>query len=329
MKYKNYINNHTKDNRIYSSKEIADMSVREVFKKKDAIMSQHSQIGISSEKELQASDNVVYVKAYTREDGTEVKTHWRSLPDGIESNNLSFRSPQSSGTPTGGASEVDVNSAYKDYTTGEPIVDVSTPEKVQKLMYPDEIAGVKRGKEMTLEQASGKSVNPNYGSGDERFEKVCQSSVACWEARIRGYDLEVLPYNEVSAELASNPWDVFVDPKTGKSSVPTLHSGYTQEECAEILNEHIKPGERYMVVYSPNESSRETHAVCSYKTDNGDLHIYDAMTGEEYKPEEFVKKIKPSTVFNSQYYPMFSVRIDDKILDNKIMQKITKPKTST
>ena len=50
MKYKNYKNSHTNDNRIYSNKEIADMSVREVFKNKDAIMAQHSQIGIPSEK---------------------------------------------------------------------------------------------------------------------------------------------------------------------------------------------------------------------------------------------------------------------------------------
>ena len=107
MKYKNYKNSHTNDNRIYSNKEIADMSVREVFKNKDAIMAQHSQIGIPSEKELQASDNVVYVQAYTREDGTEVKAHYRSKPDGIENNNLSFNSsPKPSGTQTGGASEV-------------------------------------------------------------------------------------------------------------------------------------------------------------------------------------------------------------------------------
>ena len=88
MKFKNYVNSLTGDNRIFSNKEIADMSVREVFKNKDAIMRQHFQIGIPSEKELQASDNVVYVQAYTRDDGTEVRAHWRSKPDGIENNNL-------------------------------------------------------------------------------------------------------------------------------------------------------------------------------------------------------------------------------------------------
>ena len=92
MKFKNYRNNHTKDNRIYSNREIADMSVREVFKNKDAIMSQHSQIGIPSEKELQASDNVVYVQSYTREDGTEVKAHYRSKPESSSENNTNDNS---------------------------------------------------------------------------------------------------------------------------------------------------------------------------------------------------------------------------------------------
>ena len=50
MKYKNYKNSHTNDNRIYSNKEIADMSVREVFENKNAIVSQYHQIGIPSEK---------------------------------------------------------------------------------------------------------------------------------------------------------------------------------------------------------------------------------------------------------------------------------------
>ena len=107
MKYKNYVNSLTGDNRIFSNKEIADMSVREAFKRQDEIISQYHQIGIPSVKELQSSDNVVYVNAYTREDGTEVKAHWRSKPDGIQSNNLSKQNKSAqSDTPTGGASEI-------------------------------------------------------------------------------------------------------------------------------------------------------------------------------------------------------------------------------
>ena len=78
------------------------MSVREAFKNKDAIMSQHSQIGILSEKELQSSDNVVYVQAYTRDDGTEVKAHYRSKPEGGNNNT----SNSLSAAPTGSEIEI-------------------------------------------------------------------------------------------------------------------------------------------------------------------------------------------------------------------------------
>ena len=78
---------------------------------------------------LQASDNVVYVNAYTRDDGTEVRAHWRSKPDGIESNNLGFNTSNKSGIPIGGASEIeDVNldeeEMYED-ESDEHMIDVS------------------------------------------------------------------------------------------------------------------------------------------------------------------------------------------------------------
>ena len=85
MKYKNYRNSHTNEDRIYSRKNIADMSVREVFSRKDEIMSQYNSIGIPSEGELKSSPNAVWVEPYTRDDGTSVRGYWRSRPEG-ESN---------------------------------------------------------------------------------------------------------------------------------------------------------------------------------------------------------------------------------------------------
>ena len=80
MKYKNYINSYTKDNRIYTNNEIADMSVREAFSREPELLAQNRQIGIPTEYQMQNSSNVVWVEAYTREDGTSVKGHWRSKP---------------------------------------------------------------------------------------------------------------------------------------------------------------------------------------------------------------------------------------------------------
>ena len=77
------------------------MPIGEVLKRKQELLSQYRVLGIPKEKELQTSDNVVYVHSYTRDDGTEVRAHWRSKPDGIANNNFSHENP------TGGASNID------------------------------------------------------------------------------------------------------------------------------------------------------------------------------------------------------------------------------
>ena len=78
MKFKNYVNSYTKDNRIYSKEDISNMSVRDAYGKKRAILAQNRRIGVPSDAELRNSSNVIWVNPYRREDGTEVKGYWRS-----------------------------------------------------------------------------------------------------------------------------------------------------------------------------------------------------------------------------------------------------------
>ena len=112
MKYKNYRNSYTNEDKIYSKKNIADMSVREAFSRKDEIMAQHNSIGIPSEGELKSSPNAVWVDAYTRDDGTEVKGYWRSRPEGSVSSAIdnevknNAQNEDEQGNVTGGASDI-------------------------------------------------------------------------------------------------------------------------------------------------------------------------------------------------------------------------------
>ena len=87
MKYKNYRNPYTKDNRIYSFTDLYNMPFGEVIKNKKELLGQFRVLGVPREEELQSSENVVYVEAYTRDDGTEVKAHYRSKPNGGSVNN--------------------------------------------------------------------------------------------------------------------------------------------------------------------------------------------------------------------------------------------------
>ncbi len=110
MRFKNYKNSYTNDNRIYSKDEMLDMTVRQIKDRAEEFIAQHRVLGLPDESELAGSDNVVHVESYTRSDGTEVKAHWRSKPGEGSSNNEN-QSPSKEnnedGTPTGGAARID------------------------------------------------------------------------------------------------------------------------------------------------------------------------------------------------------------------------------
>jgi len=108
MKFKNYRNSHNNDSKIYSEDDIWNMRVSQVFGLEKEILAQNRQIGIPEVSELQSSDNVIWIDSYTRDDGTKVEGHWRSLPDGahhINPERQNVLRKQNSGT-TGAAAQV-------------------------------------------------------------------------------------------------------------------------------------------------------------------------------------------------------------------------------
>lgn len=75
---KNFFNKITNDNRIFSYQDVLNMSNEEGAFFKDAIDYQARSIGLPTDEQLQNSSDVVYVNAYTRDDGTKVRAHYRS-----------------------------------------------------------------------------------------------------------------------------------------------------------------------------------------------------------------------------------------------------------
>ena len=84
---RNFINAITNDNRIYTAEDIGKMTSNEFMANEKAIDYQMANLGIPRESELTGNPDVVYVHWYTRNDGTEVRAHYRSKPDGVGSNN--------------------------------------------------------------------------------------------------------------------------------------------------------------------------------------------------------------------------------------------------
>nr|QGT49835.1 hypothetical protein Melaina855_2220 [uncultured Candidatus Melainabacteria bacterium] len=75
---RNFFNEISGNNRIFTGEDIGQMSGDEFAKNEKAIRHQWGSVGIPSEHELSGSDDVVYVRAYTRGDGTKVSAYYRS-----------------------------------------------------------------------------------------------------------------------------------------------------------------------------------------------------------------------------------------------------------
>ena len=99
---RNFINAITNDNKIYTAEDIGGMSGDEFMENEKAINYQMANLGIPWESELTGNPDVVYVHAYTRDDGTEVRAHYRSKPDGVGGNNY-----EHSGTSTGASANIE------------------------------------------------------------------------------------------------------------------------------------------------------------------------------------------------------------------------------
>ena len=99
---RNFINAITNDNKIYTAEDIGGMSGDEFMENEKAIDYQMANLGIPRNADLIGNPDVVYVHAYTRDDGTEVRAHYRSKPDGVGGNNY-----EHSGTSTGASANIE------------------------------------------------------------------------------------------------------------------------------------------------------------------------------------------------------------------------------
>ncbi len=80
--YSGYLNPETGEDKIFSREAISQMSGDEFSGNESAIMAQLKSIGIPYESDLMLASlqgkGLVYVRPYTRQDGTEVRGYWRS-----------------------------------------------------------------------------------------------------------------------------------------------------------------------------------------------------------------------------------------------------------
>ena len=316
MRFKNYKNSYTNDNRIYSKDEMLDMTVREIKDRAEEFIAQHRVLGLPEESELAGSDNVVHVNAYTKEDGTEVKAHWRSKPGEGSKNNVNDATNNSDYENTDSQKYEESEEYKKEYREREN-------QKSIERQDPDEIAGVKRGEPMTFEEMVQGSVNPSF-EYENRESGNCQCCVGAAEMRRRGYDISAVNRDDspFAEELAHDGFDLWLDPQTGKKCEP-YEIDASKENCYEYLDNTVKDGERYaFAYYAPEDNIIDSatengklsgHVVTIDRCENGELRYYDPQKGEIHIGEDAKAYIDSWTAppvelpANAQ-----AMRIDDK-----------------
>ncbi len=167
---------------------------------------------------------------------------------------------------------------------------------------------------MTFEQANGGRVNPTFSPNN------CQSCIAVFEARMRGFNIETLPYNsktkDIMDRLAKRPYMVYSDPQNGQPPKILNTNANNKNEVKKWLQNNINNNERYAFLYQPKNQS-DKHMIEVMKSKEGKLIYYDPQLGTEINEKELedidYSKFKPRTF-----------RVDDKELNICVLNQISK-----
>lgn len=228
---------------------------------------------------------------------------------------------------TGKTYEVPANMNYKDWK--KAFVDGGSNDKINNPLFPDEIAGVKRGNEMTREEANGGKPNPNFKQG-LGYQTNCQSCVVAYEARLRGYNVQALPYEKGSAaeKLLRHTNRAWIDPATGK------HPEYMYDDTAttakkflSFLENNIKSKQRYTLEFSWKKRNGAGHIVSLYRDAGDMLQIYDPQSGVTYtggNVAKYLGQIKYTMTVYGHKMPARPkvLRVDDKLFNMDIVNEI-------
>ncbi len=195
----------------------------------------------------------------------------------------------------------------------------------------DEISGVKKGEPMTVEKAI-EGVNPNYDIfGNPTYKTNCQAGVAIFEARLRGYDIEVnVPYGgDLKDKLEKRPNMAFIDPATGKTPEFTKIKAKNEFDCINYLENTVQKGERYLFAFTWKKRGYDKyftgHIITVTKDSNNNLIFYDPQNKHIYENAELLGKIKYQFEWWEEPELPKILRVDDKEFNKEIFNQISKP----
>ena len=191
--------------------------------------------------------------------------------------------------------------------------------------------GVKKGKEMTFEEANELRGNINYEKASE-YSVNCQSCVVANELRRRGYNVTALPNlqktGNIPYELSMRTNWAWIDHKTmvmpKKQTAGGIYditrSGALKsksiKELTKELVELVKEPGRYHIDFAW-KGKNSGHIITLEKLHNGKIIIYDPQTGKMKNWKELSKEI-------SLRYGVSVLRVDNLLVNTDIIDGIVK-----
>lgn len=232
---------------------------------------------------------------------------------------------------------------YEEWKKGKAKRESDSETIKEKIDYSQTIAGVKRGKPMTHEQADSGRVNPHYGER-QSYGINCQSCVVAYEARRRGYDIEVVPNDAKHPMCRTLSLDTLLAWKNKDGSKAdfelgtkwTLSSKWsgdkpTAKRFEKMLWKSLDSSGRYNLEFKWR-GVNSGHIV-TLRKDEDKLVIYDPQSNRTYSGKDvsdYLDRIAYTRKFYGRTYYEYPcvTRVDDKEFNydvvNQIMKRVEK-----
>ena len=142
------------------------------------------------------------------------------------------------------------------------------------------LSNVEQGVPMTFEKADSGNVNPRFRT-TKGYSENCQSAVVTFEARLRGFDVEVLPNVQGSKlETLSNETQLAWKTKDGKTPEYIFDTkANTIDKMLDFVDRTIKPNERY-TLRGRYKNKDYGHIINVFREADGKLVYYDPQSNE-------------------------------------------------
>lgn len=189
--------------------------------------------------------------------------------------------------------------------------------------------GIKKGEDMTFEEANELRGNIGYGEGRE-FSVNCQSCVVANELRRRGYDVTALPNlkkeGNIPYELSGKTNWAWIDPETMQTPEKKQAGGQyvsgldikskTLTQLNKKLNELTKEAGRYHIDFMWKDE-KGGHIITVDRLENGSIRIYDPQIGRLGDWKVISKDI-------SLKYGVNVLRVDNLLVNTDIIDRIVR-----